>query len=105
VLGRSGVAILQMALDGEGWRDDSSKAREGASMARDGATATRRRGTARRYGDKRRAGYTTVRDGTALRRWGAVVAPRRRGKARARQGTARRLHDGEGRRGICAPGK
>ena len=42
VLGRSGVAILLTALDGEGWRDGSSKAREGASTARDGATATRR---------------------------------------------------------------
>jgi hypothetical protein len=35
VLGRSGVAILLTALDGEGRRDDSSKAREGASTARD----------------------------------------------------------------------
>ena len=32
------------------------------------------------------------------------MAPRRQGNARARQGTARRLHDGEGRRGATAMG-
>jgi hypothetical protein len=66
VLGRSGVAILLTALDGEGRRNDSSKVREGASTARDGATATQRRETARRYGNGRRNGYTTVRDGAAF---------------------------------------
>jgi len=60
-LGRSSVAILVTALDGEGQREGFSKAREGASTARDGAMATRRRGTAQRYGDGRRDGTTATR--------------------------------------------
>ena len=82
VLGRSGVAILLTALDGEGWRGGSLKAREGAST-----TATRRRGTARRYSDGRRDGTaTTRRRGTAWRygdgRRDGTTATRRRGTAR-----------------------
>ena len=39
-----------------------------------------------------------------LARLGGATAPRRRGKAQARQGTARRLHDGKGQRGATAMG-
>ncbi len=35
---------------------------------------------------------------------GGTTAPRRQGRARARQGTVRRLHDGEGWRGATAMG-
>ena len=91
VLGRSGFAILLMALDGEGRRDSSLKARDGASTARNGAAATRRRGTVQCYGN----GWH---DGTkATRRQGTVEH-----STRARQGTARRLHDGKGRCGATA---
>jgi hypothetical protein len=48
----------------------------------------------REHGKGRRDGYTTARDGAALRRW---TAQRHDG-----QGTARRPHDGEGRRSTTA---
>ena len=49
VLGRSGVAILLTALDGKGWRDGYTTARDGAAL--------------RRWTAQRHDGYTTARDG------------------------------------------
>ena len=87
VLGRSGVAILLTALDGEGWRGGSLKAREGAST-----TATRRRGTARRYSDGRRDGTTATRRRGTARRYSD--GQRDGTTATRRRGTARRYGDG-----------
>jgi hypothetical protein len=60
-----------------------------------------------RRGTARRDDYTTAmdgamaRDGAALRQWGAVTAPRRRGKARARQGTAQHTTARDGVALVC----